>query len=153
MGAGYEPCSRSPTSRQRFTARSRNWLVVFTAPTRRLGCYSRDAGRYQVFQTFISVPAGDIPAAYSYAADAPLADKLVSEIGAAVEAANGAGTDMQGLLSGTLDDQKSPVLQVMYHRLANSSVREACETQDICPGRQQLVARIWRMGELWLGPL
>jgi hypothetical protein len=78
-------------------------------------------GDIRFFQTFVSVPAGGIPAAYSYAAEAPLADKLASEIGAATEADNGGGTDTQMLFWGTLDDLKSAVLQVMYHRLANSS--------------------------------
>jgi hypothetical protein len=69
-------------------------------------------------QTFIRLPAGDIAGAYSYSPAAPLADKVASEISAAIEFGNPSGNGLDTLFFGILDELGSPVLQVLYHRLA-----------------------------------
>jgi hypothetical protein len=69
-------------------------------------------------QTFIAVPRGPIASAYSYAATASLNDKIASEVSAAIEGGNGAWTI--DLHRGILDQLGSPVLGVLYRRLAAS---------------------------------
>lgn len=69
-------------------------------------------------QTFIAVPRGPIASAYSYAATASLNDKIASEVSAAIESGNGAWTI--DLHRGILDQLGSPVLGVLYRRLAAS---------------------------------
>ena len=73
-------------------------------------------------QTYYSAPLSPLPAAYAYASTAPLADKVASEVGAAVEALNGNfNHPLYGLLRGGLDQLNSPVTSVLYQRLANSA--------------------------------
>ena len=93
--------------------------------------FSRSANGWQLLpvmqgaipfgQTFISVPRGPIASAYRYPVTAPLNDKIASEVSAAIESANGGGYPLAGLHRGLLDQLASPVLPVLYRRLAASA--------------------------------
>ncbi len=73
--------------------------------------------------TYFPAPASPVPIAYAYAETAQLQDKIASELGAAIESLNGNyNFQIYGLLSGELDQLKSPVIQTLYQRLSASSV-------------------------------
>jgi hypothetical protein len=66
-------------------------------------------------------PPGPISSAYSYAPRASPADAVASEVGAVIESA-GCGAGRLGYLhKGALDQLNSPVIQVLYQRLAGST--------------------------------
>lgn len=72
-------------------------------------------------RTFIAAPSGPILSAYAYEAGASLSDKVASEVSAAIEGADGGGAQLNPLPGGLLDDLGSPVVQVLYQRMAASS--------------------------------
>jgi hypothetical protein len=78
-------------------------------------------GYLQVSDTFIPTPVGPISTPYSYGSAATAVDKVAAELCAAVEAADGGGTDFYTLHLGLLDQLGSPVIQVLYRRMATSS--------------------------------
>ena len=69
--------------------------------------------------TYIPEPLGAISSAYAYSPSAALSDKVASEIGAALEAANGGGAELAGMYN-LLDELRSPVIQLLYSRLSAS---------------------------------
>jgi hypothetical protein len=70
---------------------------------------------------YIPAPAGAIPAAYAYAPETALSDKIASEVSAAIE---GAATGDLRLLplhqSALLDVLASPISNILYRRMAAS---------------------------------
>ena len=77
---------------------------------------------FATFQNaFIPIPAGPLPAPYAYnSAAASVTDKLASEISAATENGNGL-VSLFGLHQTWLDELHSPVVQVLYRRMSDSS--------------------------------
>jgi len=70
---------------------------------------------------FIPMPAGPVPDAYAYdATAATVSDKVASEISVAVESGDSL-TLFPGLQGFWLDELRSPVVQILYHRMAASS--------------------------------
>jgi hypothetical protein len=51
-----------------------------------------------------------------------LRDKLASELGSAVESNDGYNFSLYGLQSGLLDDLQSPIIELLYERMATSAV-------------------------------
>ena len=78
------------------------------------------SGWAQFNNIFIPVPTGPLPDAYAYGPAASASDKVASEISAAIEGIPGLGL-LPGLQGGLLDQLNSPVIQVLYRRLAASS--------------------------------
>ena len=78
------------------------------------------SGWAQFKDVFIPIPTGPVPDAYAYDPAASVPDKVASEISAAIEGVPGLGL-MPGLHAGLLDQLDSPVIQVLYRRLAASS--------------------------------
>jgi len=72
-------------------------------------------------RTFLPMPAGPLPGSYAYRPGAPLSDKFASEVSAAIEAASAMSADWDYLHFGLLDQLHSPVIQVLYQRMASSS--------------------------------
>jgi len=78
------------------------------------------SGWAQFNNIFIPVPTGPLPDDYAYDPAASASDKVASEVSAAIEGIPGLGL-LPGLQGGLLDQLNSPVIQVLYRRLAASS--------------------------------
>ncbi len=78
-------------------------------------------GDVPFFETFFPGPTGPLSGTWTYSADAPLSEKLASELGAAIEDANPAPAQFIFLENGLLDQLKSPVVQLLYQRLSMSA--------------------------------
>jgi hypothetical protein len=66
-------------------------------------------------------PPGPIASAYSYVPGASPVDAVASEMGAVVESAGCRAGSLRYLHNGALDQLNSPVIQVLYQRLAGST--------------------------------
>ena len=73
---------------------------------------------------FLAAPVAPLPTAYVYSASASLSDAIASEVAAAVESAPPDSFRLQYLHSGPLDRLNSPVVQLLYQRLAGSSATD-----------------------------
>jgi hypothetical protein len=71
-------------------------------------------------ETYIPEPPGPIAITYVYSPSAAVSDKVASEIGAALEAANGGGAELAALYY-LLDELHSPVIQRLYKRMSASA--------------------------------
>lgn len=78
-------------------------------------------GDVPFFSTFFPGPTGPLPGTWARSPDAPLSDKLASELGAAMEDANPVPAQFIFLENGLLDQLKSPVVQLIYRRLSMSA--------------------------------
>jgi hypothetical protein len=73
---------------------------------------------------FLAAPVAPLPSAYVYSASAPLSDAIASEVAAAIESAPPDSFRLQYLHQGPLDRLNSPVVQLLYQRLAGSSATD-----------------------------
>jgi hypothetical protein len=71
---------------------------------------------------FFPVAPGAIAAAYSYTPEAPVHDKLASELCAALENADGGAAIYPEMYRGFLDQLQSPVVEAFYRRMAASNI-------------------------------
>jgi hypothetical protein len=74
--------------------------------------------------TFIPQPASPLPAAYSYASDAAVTDKVAAEVSFAIENAAADDPTLQMLQGPPLNALNSPYVQVLYQRLSASTLTE-----------------------------
>jgi hypothetical protein len=78
-------------------------------------------GAASLSDTCYPVPSGPITGIYSYGATASLADKIVSELAAAVEANNGYNTQLTAL-NYLMDQLDSPISRVFYQHMSTSPI-------------------------------
>ncbi len=82
-------------------------------------------GAVPLNMTYFAEPAGPILSAYSYAAVAPVTDKLAAELCSAIESLQDAYSfQLYALLRGDLDQLRSSVVPLLYTRMANSNVTQ-----------------------------
>ncbi len=81
-------------------------------------------GEMALTGVYFPSPPGPIVSAYVYTQAAPLKDKLASEISSALESNNGYHLQLYFLQSGLLDELGSPVLNLLYQRMAASTSAE-----------------------------
>ncbi|HEX5431004.1 MAG TPA: HEAT repeat domain-containing protein, partial [Bryobacteraceae bacterium] len=73
-------------------------------------------------RTYFPASSGTILSAYAYTQGASVEDKLASEISSAIESGSAFVPQFDSAMAGgLLDELKSPVLAVLYRRLANSA--------------------------------
>lgn len=80
-------------------------------------------GTMQLSRVYFPAPP-TILNAYSYNQSASLSDKLASEIASAIESNNGFNFQLYALQSGVLDELQSPIVAVLYGRMAHSTSTE-----------------------------
>ena len=77
-------------------------------------------GAMELSAVYFPAPA-NLVSAYAYDQSAALRDKLASELASAVESNDGYNFSLYGLQSGLLDDLQSPIIELLYERMATSA--------------------------------
>jgi hypothetical protein len=81
-------------------------------------------GSGRITGTFIPQPAGPLPAAYSYASDAVVTDRVAAEVSFAIENAAGIDPLITMLQGPVLNALNSKYVQTLYQRLSASTLTE-----------------------------
>lgn len=78
-------------------------------------------GNAELNQVYVPTASGSITSSYTYSQSAAIADKLTSELGAAIENRDGSDILLYALQIGGLDELNSPVAGQVYQRMATST--------------------------------